>query len=295
MLDDLLAKDNRDRLLRDNAKLESVSHTQRIVVRFGAMSVAPLPLATIPTFPDRPDGAPTGSAFLAQTAGASIADREKAILREILSGNLPNFQRTFRPVTVSAQNADGTVYVIADYLAIGTDEDYVRMPMSPLTAQTICDAFGCLLPTTKLVDDVYAQARFKLAPAPQPPGPQMTGNDAIRRHNETVARQLQAAGAMLGALIAGHQKDVVVSNVLVEHPDRVAIYGWHQLDGVPIQPLSTVHENTYADYSHGIRLVAASMIMNGREVPLATVLADATLSAAVSKEGAVARPRQPGV
>ena len=37
---------------------------------------------------------------------------------------------------------------------------------------------------------------------------------------------------------------------------RVAIYGWHTLDGKPIQPVYAGHVNWYVDYSHGIRLIA---------------------------------------
>ena len=37
--------------------------------------------------------------------------------------------------------------------------------------------------------------------------------------------------------------------------DRVVIYGWHRLDGKPIQPVYAGHVNWYVDYSHGIRLV----------------------------------------
>ncbi|MEQ1808096.1 MAG: ABC transporter substrate binding protein, partial [Burkholderiaceae bacterium] len=40
-----------------------------------------------------------------------------------------------------------------------------------------------------------------------------------------------------GQLTAGHQKDVVISNQLTQHPDRVAIYGWHRTNGIAIQPL----------------------------------------------------------
>jgi hypothetical protein len=48
----------------------------------------------------------------------------------------------------------------------------------------------------------------------------------------------------------------------------VAIYGWHRSNGDPIQPLSTVHGEYYADYSHGIRLVSRTAYVNGRAVDL---------------------------
>jgi hypothetical protein len=113
------------------------------------------------------------------------------------------------------------------------------------------------------------------------PGPQMMSNDYYRRHQETIE------GARDGrvGLIAGHKKDVVVTNRLVARPGRVAIYGWHQRDGRPIQPLSLVHEASYADYSHGIRFVQPTMVVDGQERLLDDVARDPESCALVSNEG----------
>lgn len=101
-------------------------------------------------------------------------------------------------------------------------------------------------------------------------------------------------GAEHGLLTAGHQKDLVISNRLTQHPDRVAIYGWHHQNGKPIQGLSTVHENSYADYSHGVRLVGGTMLVDGQERPVSEVLQTA-LAGLISNEGALRDPRVPGV
>ncbi|MBD0375804.1 MAG: hypothetical protein ICV51_09270 [Flavisolibacter sp.] len=63
-------------------------------------------------------------------------------------------------------------------------------------------------------------------------------------------------------LIAGIKKDIVITGKLLHDPkpNRVAIYGWHKLDGNPIQPLYTGHVNWYVDYSHGIRLVYRKLL-----------------------------------
>ena len=47
-------------------------------------------------------------------------------------------------------------------------------------------------------------------------------------------------------------------------PDRVAIYGWHKKDGIPIQPLYTGHIYWWVDYSQGIRFVYRKIRVNGR-------------------------------
>ncbi|MCC7383383.1 MAG: peptidoglycan-binding protein [Deltaproteobacteria bacterium] len=248
------------------------------------------------SLPPRGAGAPTGSEFLARTRGLSRADREQAILREIESGNIPDFLRQTREVEVSAVGRDGrrhtgTIRVAPDYLAIGSNEDFVRIPMSPETAQRIADLTGTQLPTRRMVDEIYRQAEVQLRPQPLPAGPQMMSNDYYQRHQDRVERQRLDRGAELGALVAGNKKDIVATNALDRRPDRVAIYGWHQGDGRPIQPLSTVHERSYADYSHGARLISGTMIVDGVERPVAEVLADRNLAQLLSDEGAIGNPR----
>ena len=87
------------------------------------------------------------------------------------------------------------------------------------------------------------------------------------------------------ALVAGAKKDIVISNKIYERPDRLVIYGWRQLDGKPIQPLTNVHVNWYVDYSHGIRLVKRTMTLDGKPRDLKFLLHDVKLNPLVSDEG----------
>lgn len=247
--------------------------------------------------PDRPAGALTGRQFIDQTRALSRAAREAAIEREARAGNIPPHQRSWATVTYTQTDAalrphQVTLWCLPDYLAIGSDTDFVRMPMSPLTAQRIADAYGLMLPTRRMVDRIYAAAQVKLAPVPLTPGPQMMSNAYYLNHQNRI--QAQWGARPLGLLAGGLKKDVVISNRLLANPGRVAIYGWHQLNGRPIQPLSTVHENGYADYSHGIRLCWPAVLVDGRAVWAADVLKDATLAPLLSDEGRMASPRIPG-
>jgi hypothetical protein len=252
------------------------------------------------SLPARPAGALAGSAFIAATDALSRPAREARILDELSRGNLPDFERAFVAVTVYATGPSlaphvATYRVAPDYLAIGSDADFVRMPMDPLTAQRLCDLYGCSLPTRRMVDQISRAAAVRLAPIPQTPGPQMMSNAYFARHQALVQAAFDAQGGALGALTDGDKKDVVVSNLLLAHPDRVAIYGWHRLDGTAIQPLSTVHENTYADYSHGVRLVDRAVTVDGRVMAIADVLGSKELCGLLSDEGVISSPRQPGV
>ncbi len=70
----------------------------------------------------------------------------------------------------------------------------------------------------------------------------------------------------------------------------MAIYGWHRGNGKPIQPLSTVHQQSYADYSHGIRLVSDTAFVNDRPVSLTQLLADPAYAPILSSEGPIRDP-----
>ena len=58
-----------------------------------------------------------------------------------------------------------------------------------------------------------------------------------------------------------------------------------QSDGKPIQPLYTGHATTWADYSHGVRLIANDAELNGKKVRLADIFRDGRLSWLASDEG----------
>jgi hypothetical protein len=99
----------------------------------------------------------------------------------------------------------------------------------------------------------------------------------------------------LGELVGGDKKDVVISNIIYGYPapGRVVIYGWHYTSGTAIQPMYNGHEETYADYSHGIRLVQMNMLVNGVAATVSSVLQSTTISALLSDEGSIAVPRYP--
>jgi hypothetical protein len=245
------------------------------------------PRGSIPT---RPADAPGGAAIMKQVADLPLAEREGRLQAEILRGNFPPFLRRFKSVTIEAKDRDGAAHrlaveVMPDYLAVGSDADFVRIPLTPAAAQRIATAFGCLLPTRRLVDELYAAAEVKLEPRPLTQ--EREAVPTFVQHNGIIEEQ--RAGRPLGLLVAGIKKDVVLTNRLRDPPGRVAIYGWHRLDGSPIQPLTTVHRQTYVDYSHGIRLVRRPAILDGNPQDVAALLQDPRLAPLLSDEGALER------
>jgi hypothetical protein len=222
--------------------------------------------------------------------------REQAILDQFLLGNIPDFLRKLKPVFLSQKFEDGKSFTavlsaMPDYLAIGSDSDFLRIPMNLYTAAEIAMRYGFFLPTRKIVDALFAQSACRLTPESMPPGPRMRSTAYYWEHNQKIHKQRLALHFPLGALISGHKKDVVMTNRLAPGQGRIAIYGWHRPSGVPIQPLSIVHGASYADYSHGIRLISDQVLLNGEPRPWYEVLEDPAMAKVLSDEGVIGQVR----
>lgn len=161
------------------------------------------------------------------------------------------------------------------------------MPMTPYTAQAFCDAFGFVLPTRKMVNDIWSAATTHLQPAPLTE--QRESPLTFMRHDRIIQEQLRGVSraANRNDFVAGIKKDVVVSNLIAARPDRVVIYGWHELNGIPIQSMYSGHVNWYVDYSHGIRPVRRIMRVDGVGRAFEKIVADSVMLALLSDEGAI--------
>ncbi len=219
------------------------------------------------------------TAFYQTTASWKWRERDSLAKVFILSGNYPSFLAKFVRVNVSLTDSitgktiNAHYFVAPDYLSLGTDDDWARIPLTPMAAQVIADSFHCFLPTRKMVNDIYEQSVVKLAPVPM---------YAFRDSSVTMwQHHLIIEGQRRGkkGLISGIKKDVVLSGKLSRDtkPDREAIYGWHKLDGKPIQPLYTGHINWWVDYSHGIRLVYRTVWVDGKAMDYTEVLKNPSL------------------
>ncbi|WP_438945453.1 hypothetical protein [Sediminibacterium sp.] len=208
----------------------------------------------------------TGEQFYQQAMTMQWKQRDSFAFAAVMTGNIPSFLRRAEAIHVSAlDSATGktnkaTYFVMPDYLSIGTDDNWARIPLTPITAQRIADSFQCFLPTRKMVNDIHAAAKVKLAPMPM----YIYRDSSITMWQHHLMIEGQRKGQE--GLISGIKKDVVISDLLTRSAKqhRVAIYGWHQLNGKPIQPLYTGHVDWYADYSHGIRMIARRIKVNGQ-------------------------------
>jgi hypothetical protein len=136
------------------------------------------------------------------------------------------------------------IYVSTDYYMV----DGVRTPLSLKQAQKVARKYGAVLPTREMVDAIWRHADLKLKPQPLQAGPLMTKPVYYFKHNAMIEKQINNREYRL---VAGHKKDIIRP----QRKGRVTLYGWHRLNGVPIQPPSNVHDDDYGDYSNCLRLV----------------------------------------
>ncbi len=273
--------------------LNSILATLALTASTWALSLTAIPRQHVLNLPMRSDKALSGSAFLKKIENYSPAKRENAIVREILRGNVPAFMRQLAPVETRMASGPykGQIvrfWTLPDYLAVGSDQDYIRVPLNLYSIEKLSAKLDLSLPTRKMVDEIYEAATVKLKPLPVPVSAAVASTGNIIKHHSMVQNQLTALNAARpGIIVAGHKKDVVQSRRLAKRPHSIAIYGWHRLNAKPIQPLSTVHSADYADYSHGIRLVSNEMQIGGQNVDLRDVLSQRGMASVVSDEGTV--------
>lgn len=249
----------------------------------------PLPIRRLNIPPRKPDAEP-GSAFMKRIASLPLTDREEEIFHAISSGNVPDFLRN--TVTLKGEFADsaGTIHQVvyetmSDYLSIGSNLDYCRIPMNPYTAQNLAYQFGASLITAKLSDHIYQQAEIKLTPFNYLP----VGNanelvSKFEEHNAKIEKQFRESGGKPGQLVAGIKKDIILTSRNTAQPGKVVLYGWHKPDGKPIQPVYSGHIYWYVDYSHGIRLINNQVLIDGKPCLFTDILKDPLLYKIFSDE-----------
>jgi hypothetical protein len=252
---------------------------------------------------DRNAKALSGSQFAASISDSALnlEQREKIIFRAIKKGNIPAFYRKLVLVSDTAIIAQKIVsisyYVLPDYMAIGVDTDYFYCPMTPALAQRVANKLKCSLPTRKMVDKIYQHAQIKLAPQPIPPTSAMTTVPIFVRHNQMLKLQRDSLGDKYtpGQLVGADKKDVIISNRIYNDTSgfHVVIYGWHKKSGKAIQPLYAKHLNTWADYSHGTRLIQRKVWVDGKRTSIKKVLQSEHLNVLLSDEGPIKKPYYP--
>ena len=217
----------------------------------------------------------TGTRFFQLAKSYNWQQRDSLAIVYFKAGAIPKWWKQFTRVSVKSVDSTGKTHqlyywVSPDYFAVGTNDDWVRVPVTPMAAQAMMDEMDCVLPTRKMVDQIHDAAKVKLVPVPM---------YAFRDSGITMYQHhlmIEGQRKLRKGLISGIKKDVVTTYKLQYGPkaNRLAIYGWHQANGKSIQPLYTGHVNWYVDYSHGIRFVYNHCKLDNKNTLITELLAD---------------------
>jgi lysozyme len=141
-----------------------------------------------------------------------------------------------------------TIWVMPDFYK----RDGIRMPVTGIDALRIAQeksrvlGLPLTLPTREMVDSIHKAADVRLLM------PTRTDNRQDRGTYGSVDAQIETALRGRSGLLSGHKKEIL-------RPLRkgnVTIYGGMRADGTFWQTRpSSIHSETYTDYSHGLRLV----------------------------------------
>jgi hypothetical protein len=162
----------------DHYKLHVCDTDFDIVARPAASGalIVRVPGAKVPPTPNNQFGPPPrsgglgGRKFLAACTNVlGTADRmermkkrEEEMFAELVKGNLPDQCRVWCEIPLDDDKGNrGSVKVLADCLAIGSNDDWIRINLSAYTSQRIADEWKCLLPTSKIVALTYKHAKHK--------------------------------------------------------------------------------------------------------------------------------------
>jgi hypothetical protein len=110
---------------------------------------------------------------------------------------------------------------------------------------------GLDLPSPAMVDIIWQCADVKIEPHPRNfihwTATEMNDPNMISDQLNHIEGQISGADFVL---LVGEFKDVVRGS-----DGKIGLYGWHRLNGKPIQPYFTGHGLDWRDYSQGLRLV----------------------------------------
>jgi hypothetical protein len=241
--------------------------------------------------PERPAKALSGTEFMQEVLGVDLeefkknprqlgklsrVDRENAILQQIEMGNIPDFLRRPKPLTIKGlEGGEVTTYVMPDYIAIGSDKNFVRIPLSPILAQALASKYNLALPTKTIVEETYRQAGKRVVGPSYSHADEFEQNSAFLdspgfylRSSKDIDAQLK--GLKPGTLVAGGKKELVVSPFVAvrttwaKADESIAFYGLFDSRGIPAQR-TPGHGGEmgyrHTEYALGVRFLSPMIVV----------------------------------
>ena len=275
----------------------------------------------------------TGSEFLAQMKDVRIPMLSKLGLAEMLKGNMPPFLDQRIACHTEAVIDGGyyklTYYVKPNYLAIGTDADFILWPLSIIDLQNFCDAFVMtaasdptdksskyFIPPKKIVFNNWLASTCKIPPQALGASDQMTWPVKIGEEQARINAAMIKAGCQITdfsrakkayisapnmANTGGPTKEGVLhftgwygTQQIIPNERKVGEWNGQTVYGVQGGDDTGGHEASYADYSHGCDVVYYDCDVNGMAFEFDQICTHPKLHVLVSDQGPF-NPRFPNI
>lgn len=230
----------------------------------------------------------TATELLADVPPDIGEEREDHLLQLFTEGQFPVWLRMWQEVNVEDRDGNqGTFYVMPDFLCFGTDDDYCYAPMGGMNAERVLSLFDAVLPTPKMVADIYNESTSQIAVTWGPPyDGSMMRTERWPIQTQRIREAMKETGARPGDLVEGHMKNVTVSEKMVANKGvDLSFWGWFDEDGKPIQGDSLAHGAGYCDYAHGVRGVLRTVAVNNALMTLAEALEQPEFCALFTRNG----------
>jgi hypothetical protein len=202
------------------------------------------------------------------------------------------------PVWVRVEWDGLELQVGAHALRAKVGDALLRLPVSWQDTVAICKALDWCPPTSAISDAIWKAATVRVAPVPlgnwsTPEKVKETSKNMTRlvfskAHNENIDKAVPKGRD--NELCAPQGKDWILSVRNLTAPKAATTYGWHQLDGKPIQGLgpdgkAPAHDDGHFDQTQVLRPIRrqAKRKSDGATVDLLDELEKRGLPAAVTK------------
>jgi hypothetical protein len=274
----------------------------------------------------------TGRQFIDDLKKLGPAERQAHILKLLDDGQVPDFLRDLYKVElVDVPDADGNLHkvqysVMPDFVAIGTNDDYVLVPMNSEMAQHVLLSWDMAPPTAQMVDQIATrgpevQFRADTGTKAFRPYDSAEGLEKYYQRNEQVTGRdyydawLDWTGTgpdssvvkhseLGGHPAVGHMKEFVMMPAETlkgasdldpakgdTNPDTIGMYHRTiQNDNGPGKGVPLDHNEQYFDYSQGLRAVSPIVYVDGTPMHISDVLKHDKLHTVLSGDGKMQNP-----
>jgi hypothetical protein len=215
--------------------------------------------------------------------------RHRLVLEQIAEQNMPDSWDDWVTVTVTGRKGAVVEFEVSPHgLRIGTDQDWVEVPLDGPHSAAAAEILGVRLATAWMVDEIYDAARSEgrvvhYFAATQianslgyadwnpnaPDGEKMRSPEFFEQRSLLLRKWLREHEVDDSTLASGYFKSVVPPIDGVTRKGGLEMIGGHDSIGEPIQPLSGgFHVRTFFDYSQNIRFVKALLRVDGRPMTI---------------------------